>query len=179
MLEISHFLVKHLEIKGCPWRESTSKSVAACADMYEHKNRTGLGVHPLLFPRSHLSASTSRGVFPWAQLFTIQPESMAARKPRAMPVPMGQKGWRKSKHIQYPNMVKYANYNKYPRLKRALNQHLNLKNFKTVSWKSLKGTNAFHMLHCWMLIWSVSKVSNNEISTIWVRKTLRFRQYKA
>lgn len=60
-----------------------------------------------MFPQPHLSASTSKGVFPWAQLFTIQPESMAAKKPRAIPVPIGQKGWRDdSKHcIQWPSMV--------------------------------------------------------------------------
>lgn len=43
----------------------------------------------------HLSANTSRGDAPCAQLFTIQAESMAARKPLAMPVPIGQKGYRK------------------------------------------------------------------------------------
>lgn len=43
----------------------------------------------------HLSANTSRGDAPCAQLFTIHAESMAARKPRAMPVPIGQKGYTK------------------------------------------------------------------------------------
>lgn len=41
---------------------------------------------------THLSASSSSGGAPWSQLFTIQAVSKAARKPRAQPVPMGQKG---------------------------------------------------------------------------------------
>lgn len=65
-----------------------------CAWLYkcESKNGTDLSVCASVFPHHHLSARTSRGVFPWAQLLTIQPESMAAKKPRAMPVPMGQNG---------------------------------------------------------------------------------------
>lgn len=42
----------------------------------------------------HLSARTSRGASPWAQLLIIQAESRAARKPRATPVPIGQNGCR-------------------------------------------------------------------------------------
>lgn len=40
----------------------------------------------------YLSARTSKGLVPRDQLRTIQAESIAARKPRAIPVPMGQKG---------------------------------------------------------------------------------------
>lgn len=40
----------------------------------------------------YLSARTSRGLAPRDQLRTIQAESIAARKPRAIPVPIGQKG---------------------------------------------------------------------------------------
>ena len=54
---------------------------------------------------THLSASISRGLLPWAQPFTIQAASKAARKPRAQPVPIGQKGfkhktWRQWEHTQ-------------------------------------------------------------------------------
>lgn len=44
--------------------------------------------------RPHLSANTSRGPAPSAQRFTIQAASKAAKKPRATPVPRGQKGCR-------------------------------------------------------------------------------------
>lgn len=44
--------------------------------------------------RPHLSANTSRGPAPSAHRFTIQAASKAARKPRATPVPRGQKGCR-------------------------------------------------------------------------------------
>lgn len=40
----------------------------------------------------YLSARTSKGLVPRDQLRTIQAESIAARKPRAIPVPIGQKG---------------------------------------------------------------------------------------
>lgn len=40
----------------------------------------------------YLSARTSKGPVPWDQLRTIQAESMAARKPLAIPVPIGQNG---------------------------------------------------------------------------------------
>lgn len=54
---------------------------------------------------THLSASISRGLLPWAQPFTIQAASKAARKPRAQPVPIGQKGfkhktWCQGEHTQ-------------------------------------------------------------------------------
>lgn len=41
----------------------------------------------------YLSARTSKGLVPSDQLRTIQAESIAARKPRAIPVPIGQKGY--------------------------------------------------------------------------------------
>lgn len=41
----------------------------------------------------YLSARTSKGLVPRDQLRTIQAESIAARKPRAIPVPIGQKGY--------------------------------------------------------------------------------------
>lgn len=44
----------------------------------------------------HLSARTSSGAAPWAQLRIIQAESRAARNPRATPVPIGQKGCKKT-----------------------------------------------------------------------------------
>ncbi len=53
--------------------------------------------------RVYLSASTSRTVRPWAQLFTIQAVSKAARKPLAQPVPMGQKGCTGT-HDEYLNV---------------------------------------------------------------------------
>lgn len=43
-------------------------------------------------PCGYLSARTSKGLVPRDQLRTIQAESIAARKPRAIPVPIGQKG---------------------------------------------------------------------------------------
>lgn len=41
---------------------------------------------------NYLSAKISRGFRPWAHPLTIQAVSKAARKPRAQPVPIGQKG---------------------------------------------------------------------------------------
>lgn len=45
----------------------------------------------------YLSAKTSKGLVPRDQLRTIQAESIAARKPRAIPVPIGQKGCKKKR----------------------------------------------------------------------------------
>lgn len=42
---------------------------------------------------NYLSARTSKGLVPRDQLRTIQAESIAARNPRAIPVPIGQKGY--------------------------------------------------------------------------------------
>ena len=60
----------------------------------EEEEALGLHYEYIHSPLTHLSANTSKGLFPWAQLRTIQAESMPARKPRAMPVPIGQKGCR-------------------------------------------------------------------------------------
>lgn len=46
----------------------------------------------------YLSARTSKGLVPRDQLRTIQAESIAARKPRAIPVPIGQKGCKGKRH---------------------------------------------------------------------------------
>lgn len=88
----AHFLLKHFEIKGCLWKQMRARLHVQIST--SRRTEQVIAVFASPFPHPHLSASTSRGVFPWAQLFTIQPESMAARKPRAMPVPMGQKGCR-------------------------------------------------------------------------------------
>lgn len=61
--------------------------------------------------QSYRSAKTSRGDFPWAQLRTIHAESMPAKKPLAIPVPIGQKGYMPKKlHQSYclPNLFLYT-----------------------------------------------------------------------
>ncbi len=57
-----------------------------------------------------LSASTSSGFLPCAQLFTIQAVSKAARKPRAQPVPIGQKGYSKTDNHKHVNWIKHNNH---------------------------------------------------------------------
>ncbi len=67
-----------------------------------HKSAlTSLGSHF----SSDLSARTFEGVLPWPQLRTIQAVSMAARKPRAIPVPIGQNGYKKEL-CKYTKMLK-------------------------------------------------------------------------
>lgn len=51
-------------------------------------------------PCGYLSARTSKGLVPRDQLRTIQAESIAARKPRAIPVPIGQKGWKGTENTE-------------------------------------------------------------------------------
>lgn len=85
----NHIQANFLEITLTQDKEVCLKCLNVCC-VY----RSRVSAYASVFPHPHLSASTSSGVFPWAQLFTIQPESMAARKPRAIPVPIGQKGWR-------------------------------------------------------------------------------------
>lgn len=48
---------------------------------------------------TNLSASISSEFLPCAKAFTIQAVSKAARKPRAQPVPIGQKGCEENKII--------------------------------------------------------------------------------
>lgn len=60
--------------------------------LYEKELENQIVKSRRLGTKRHLSASNSRGLLPCAQPFTIQVVSKAARKPRAQPVPIGQKG---------------------------------------------------------------------------------------
>lgn len=68
-------------------------------------DRVNLKLQKVKDKHTHLSASISRGLLPCAQPLTIQAVSKAARKPRAQPVPIGQKGckqraWGQPEHAQ-------------------------------------------------------------------------------
>lgn len=70
------------------------KEGRTCALLEEHTARhSQFLTKGTLATFRYLSARTSKGLVPRDQLRTIQAESIAARKPRAIPVPIGQKGY--------------------------------------------------------------------------------------